>query len=79
MKAKISIIIALFLMSIGVNSQIDRSKQPESGPAPKISLETPKEFELDNGMKVLVVENHKLPRVSYNLNIDNDLSTTANQ
>lgn len=72
MKTKISIIITLFLMSVGVNSQIDRSKQPESGPAPKISLETPKEFELDNGMKVLVVENHKLPRVSYNLNIDND-------
>jgi zinc protease len=26
---------------------------------------------LPNGLKVLVVENHKLPRVSYNLSIDN--------
>jgi len=60
MKTKISIIITLFLMSLGVNAQIDRSKQPESGPAPKISLDTPREFQLDNGMKVLVVENHKL-------------------
>jgi len=68
---KISIFIVLFLMSIGVNAQIDRSKQPKSGPAPKITLETPGEFELKNGMKVLVVENHKLPRVSYNLTIDN--------
>lgn len=58
-------------MSIGVNAQIDRSKQPEPGPAPKITLEVPGEFELKNGIKVLVVENHKLPRVSYSLRIDN--------
>ncbi len=70
MKNKISIIIALFLISMGVNAQIDRSKQPKPGPAPKISLENPKEFELKNGLKVLVVENHKLPRVAFSLNID---------
>jgi len=70
MKNKINIIIALFLISIGVNAQMDRSKQPKPGPAPKISLESPKEFELSNGMKVLVVENHKLPRVAYSLRID---------
>ncbi|NOQ91531.1 MAG: insulinase family protein [Flavobacteriaceae bacterium] len=70
MKNKINILIALFLISLGVNAQIDRSKQPKPGPAPKISLEKPKEFELDNGIKVLVVENHKLPRVSYSLRID---------
>lgn len=58
-------------MSIGANAQIDRSKQPEPGPAPKITLEVPGEFELKNGIKVLVVENHKLPRVSYSLRIDN--------
>ena len=72
MKTKISILITLFLLSVGVNAQIDRSKQPKPGPAPKIALETPKEFVLDNGMKILIVENHKLPRVSYTLNIDND-------
>jgi len=70
MKNKITIIIALFLISIGVNAQIDRSKQPKPGPAPKISLENPKEFKLKNGLKVLVVENHKLPRVSFNLTMD---------
>ena len=71
MKTKISILITLFLLSVSINAQIDRSKQPKPGPAPKITLEVPGEFVLDNGMKVLVVENHKLPRVSYNLTIDN--------
>ena len=71
MKTKLYTLIILFLMSIGVSAQVDRSKQPKPGPAPKISLEVPGEFELPNGLKVLVVENHKLPRVSYNLTIDN--------
>lgn len=70
MKNKIYIIIALLFISIGVNAQIDRSKQPKPGPAPKIALENPKEFELKNGLKVLVVENHKLPRVAFSLTID---------
>jgi len=71
MKTKITAFVVLFLMAMGVNAQIDRSKQPEPGPAPKITLEVPGEFELKNGIKVLVVENHKLPRVSYSLRIDN--------
>lgn len=70
MKNKIYILIALLFISVGVNAQIDRSKQPKPGPAPKISLENPKEFELKNGLRVLVVENHKLPRVAFSLNID---------
>ncbi len=72
MKTKISAFIALFLMTVSVvNAQIDRSKQPEPGPAPKITLEKPGEFKLKNGIEVLVVENHKLPRVSITLRIDN--------
>ncbi|WP_299126565.1 pitrilysin family protein [uncultured Winogradskyella sp.] len=71
MKTKISAFIVLFLMAIGVSAQIDRSKQPQPGPAPKITLEKPGEFKLKNGIQVLVVENHKLPRVSYSLRIDN--------
>ncbi len=71
MKTKISAFIVLFLLAVGVNAQIDRSKQPKPGPAPKISLEKPDEFKLKNGITVLVVENNKLPRVSYSLRIDN--------
>ncbi|MBC7522907.1 MAG: insulinase family protein [Flavobacterium sp.] len=48
----------------------DRS-QPKPGPAPKININKPETFSLPNGLKVLVVENHKLPRVSFNLTIDN--------
>lgn len=71
MKTKIIIIISILFISVGLNAQIDRSTQPEPGPAPKIQLQTPVEFTLSNGLKVMVVENHKLPRVSYNLTIDN--------
>lgn len=58
-------------ISFGAQAQIDRSQAPKPGPAPKIELKTPQEFTLKNGMKVMVVENHKLPRVSFNLTIDN--------
>ena len=70
MKTKLYILIAVFFMSTVVNAQIDRSQQPKPGPAPKISLEEPQEFELKNGLKIMVVENHKLPRVSFNLAFD---------
>ena len=72
MKTKLYVLIAVFFMSLGVNAQIDRSQQPKAGPAPKISLEKPEEFELKNGLKILVVENHKLPRVSFNIAFDRD-------
>lgn len=50
--------------------KIDRSKKPASGPAPIVSIKDPVIFTLPNGMTVLVVENHKLPKVSASLNID---------
>jgi predicted Zn-dependent peptidase len=52
-------------------AQVDRSKMPEPGPAPEINLEDAKRFELNNGLTILVVENHKLPRVSIQLTLDN--------
>ncbi|WP_420401116.1 M16 family metallopeptidase [Flagellimonas sp.] len=52
-------------------AQIDRSNPPKPGPAPEINLKEPARFELNNGLKVMVVENHKLPRVSMHLTIDN--------
>ena len=70
MKNKIILLITIMLISFNVSAQLDRSVQPVGGPTPKIKLEKPKEFKLKNGIKVLVVENHKLPRVSYSLRID---------
>ena len=70
MKKLYSLCIALLTLGIA-NAQIDRSQQPQPGPAPKIQLGTPQTFTLKNGLTVLVVENHKLPRASANLSIDN--------
>ncbi|OUS01691.1 peptidase M16 [Flavobacteriales bacterium 33_180_T64] len=77
MKLKISVFIVAFLISVGVFAQVDRSKMPEPGPAPKTSLKKPDEFTLKNGLTVLVVENHKLPRVSYSLTLDNKPMTVG--
>jgi len=71
MKNNIIAFAALLFLSFSVHAQIDRSKQPKAGPAPKINIEEPESFTLDNGLKVLVVENHKLPRVSMSLRLDN--------
>ncbi|WP_229239806.1 M16 family metallopeptidase [Echinicola soli] len=54
------------------HAQVDRSNYPVAGPAPKIELKDPDTFTLDNGLKVFVVENHKLPRVAFSLVIDRD-------
>ena len=70
MKKLYILYIALFSLS-GVAAQIDRSVQPSPGPAPEIQLDEPQSFTLKNGMTVLVVENHKLPRVSVTMRIDN--------
>jgi len=47
-----------------------RSKAPEGGPAPTIEIGNYEQFTLDNGLQVIVVENHKLPRVSFQLLVD---------
>lgn len=62
--------LLLLFICLPLQAQIDRSQQPQSGPSPEIQLEQPQEFTLKNGLRVLVVENHKLPRASANLNID---------
>ncbi len=56
----------------GENQVLDRSKLPEPGPAPEIKLGSPETFILENGLKVFVVENHKLPRVAFSLVLDLD-------
>ena len=74
MKKYISIIF-LFTIVLFTNSlfaQLDRSIQPKPGSAPEFKIGESKLFTLDNGLKVIVVENHKIPRVSYQLTIDVD-------
>jgi predicted Zn-dependent peptidase len=45
--------------------------QPKPGNPPVVNIKKPQTFVLPNGLKVMIVENHKLPRVSYNLTLDN--------
>lgn len=68
---KLYITLILGFVVLNLQAQVDRSKMPKPGPAPEINLQEPMSFEMRNGLKVLVVENHKLPRVSIQLSIDN--------
>lgn len=71
MKTKIALIITVLTLSFSVTAQVDRSIQPKPGPAPKVKLGKAETFTLKNGLKVIIVENHKLPRASARLTIDN--------
>jgi len=55
-----------------VEAQLDRSKRPVAGPAPEIRFGKAESFQLDNGLKVFVITNDKLPRVTFSLIIDRD-------
>jgi len=68
MKKSIIILSSLFITAI-MQGQI--IPQPKSGPAPTIKIGKPESFQLKNGLKVMIVENHKLPRVSFTLTLDN--------
>ncbi len=70
MKKNIQFLIAFLFIAIGVQAQVDRSKMPKSGSTPTINLGEPYTFKLPNGLNVLVVENHKLPRISISLTLD---------
>ncbi len=54
-------------------AQVDRSLQPKPAPAPEINFGLPKEYQFENGVTLMVVENHKLPKVSVSLRVDNPL------
>lgn len=77
MKKYFYLLLASFLITNLANAQIDRSKQPKPGPAPTVQLTSPSTIHLDNGLKVLIVENHKLPTVRMQLLIDNPLHTSG--
>jgi zinc protease len=70
MMSKKIIMLASILFCMGIQAQTDR-KQPSSGPSPIVNVGKPQRFVLDNGLKVLIVENNKLPRVTFSLKIDN--------
>lgn len=52
------------------SAKVDRTKAPAAAPAPKVQIGNAEKFVLENGLTVLLVENHKLPRVSFQLNVE---------
>ncbi len=69
--------VVLYMLASGIVTatfaqNIDRSVRPQPGPAPEIKLADPQSFTLPNGLKVFVVENHKLPRVAVSVQFDID-------
>ncbi|HSW67923.1 MAG TPA: pitrilysin family protein, partial [Bacteroidales bacterium] len=71
MKKTTTILLSL-LMSIQIWAQIDRSVRPEPGPAPIVEIGKAQSFELPNGLKVFVVENNKIPQVTFSVIFDYD-------
>lgn len=66
-----NIVIVLTCLFLSLIMQAQERPQPKPGPSPKININKPQTFKLFNGLTVLVVENHKLQRVSYKLSTDN--------
>jgi zinc protease len=69
---KIIVSLISILVVFAASAQLDRSQRPEPGPAPVIQLGEFESFELENGLKVIVVENRKVPVISFQLTLDID-------
>jgi zinc protease len=64
--------LLILLISASGYAQVDRSIRPKPAPAKAIELGDYKSYTLDNGLKIIVVKNDKLPRVSFSLVVDRD-------
>ena len=64
--------LVLTIGMLGAFAQVDRSKLPEPATPRPINIGDYETFELKNGLKVFIIENHKLPRVSFNLLVDRE-------
>lgn len=76
---KILLAISFLLASYNMIGQIDRSKLPQSAEAPAINISTPTTYKLDNGLTIMVVENHKLPRISMRLVMNRPPNNVGNK
>ena len=67
--------IYITLLALGLSlpaAFAQKQTPPPPGPAPTINIGEAESFTLKNGLKVYVVENHKVPTVSISLILDND-------
>ncbi len=70
MKKLIIIAISAFFAQTISAQTVDRTHKPAPGPAPIITFGDPTIYKLPNGITILVVENHKLPKITANYSID---------
>ncbi|HXS37576.1 MAG TPA: insulinase family protein [Flavipsychrobacter sp.] len=70
MKKIILSILTLALPAAIWAQPLDRSIRPKPGPAPEVKIGSSENFTLPNGLKVFVVENHKLPTISCDIVFD---------
>jgi predicted Zn-dependent peptidase len=71
MKQYISLIFILFFfLGQGISQEDFRKNAPAPGPAPRIAFGKANQFRLKNGLRVIVVENHKLPRINAQIFVD---------
>ena len=79
MKLRILQLTLICFFAFTANAQLDRSKVPTAQPNPGINIPTPNVFKLDNGLQVIVVENHKQPTVSFQLYVDHQPITEGDK
>ena len=72
MKVRNTATLLLMIVGLSLFAQVDRTKIPEPATPRPIEIGDFESFELKNGLKVFVIENHKLPRVSFSLSFDRD-------
>ncbi|MDA7803745.1 insulinase family protein [Crocinitomix sp.] len=67
---RLILIITVVSLNLVAFAQVDRTIVPTPQPNPKIEINIPESMKFDNGLEVIMVENHKLPVVSFQLYID---------
>lgn len=68
------VLIVCFVLGVlgNVFGQVDRSKAPLPAPAREIKIGEYQSFTLKNGLQVFVVEDHKLPRLQFSIQLKHD-------
>ena len=70
------LIIAASLLTLAAcktqDTPLDRSIRPSASEPKELKIGEHEQFTLDNGMKIFVIEDHKLPTISYSLSFDID-------
>jgi len=68
------VLIVCFVLGVlgSVIAQVDRSKAPLPAPAREIKIGEYQSFTLKNGLQVFVVEDHKLPRLQFSIQLKHD-------